>query len=308
MRVSVIIPTYHRPELLQETIESVWAQTELPFEIIIGDDSKNNDTEKLVTETLAKISPIPIRYFHHVPSLREVKNVDFQYEKAEGELILHLHDDDPIYPNCIKVLKEPFTNFPEIVASFGLQRMINEDGSKVEKDDLVNEVYFRTQGRVGIVDGYLAGATSMFPNNGFLIRKDVAIKLGYSDNGVAGKATDFYFGFRLGKLRQPMYFVNEFTAKCRIVAESQSRLGDSDNSYQAVKILIADIHDNPTSSELDEVKQTIKNKMPIAITTAIKKGERGLAFKWMFSKYYIGRLLTPRGIKRILQFIKSFIK
>ena len=308
MRVSVIIPTYHRPKFLQETIESVWQQTELPYEIIIGDDSKNDATEMLVLDTLSKISPVPIRYFHHKPSLKEVANVDFQYKMAGGDLILHLHDDDPIYPSCIKSLKKPFEEHPEIVASFGLQRMINEDGTLVLNGESVNEAYFRTTERSGIVDGYLAGATSMFPNNGFLIRKDIAIKVGYSDGGFAGKATDFYFGFRLGKLQQPMFFVKEYTAKCRIVAESQSRMGDSDNSYQAVKILLNDIKSSNTNQIKLEVKQTIMNKIPVAITTAIKKGERKLALNWMFSEYYISRLLTLRGIKRIFQFLNPFIR
>ncbi len=92
MTVSVIIPTYHRPKLLKETIESVWAQTMRPDEILIGDDSKNDQTEKLVMAELIPKSPVPIRYFHHQPSLKEVRNVDFQYLHAQGDLILHLHD------------------------------------------------------------------------------------------------------------------------------------------------------------------------------------------------------------------------
>lgn len=297
MTVSVIIPTYHRPQLLKETIESVWAQTVLPDEILIGDDSKDDATEILVNNELIPASPVPIRYFHHKPSLKEVRNVEFQYANAKADLILHLHDDDPIYPRCIELLKPPFEQHPEIVASFGLQRIIDENGQVGRRSEDVNRDYFRTPERAGLVDGFMAGAVCMFPNNGFMVRREAACAVGYSDQGRAGLATDFYFGFRLGKLRRPFYFVNEFTAKCRITAGSQSRTGDADNAYRAVKILLEDCRPDELSGEIE---QSLKNRIPLAITTAARKKERRTALRWLFSTYYRDRMLSPRWFKRLL--------
>jgi glycosyltransferase involved in cell wall biosynthesis len=297
MTVSVIIPTYHRPQLLKETIESIWAQTVKPDEILIGDDSKNDETEKLVTTELISASPIPIRYFHHKPSLKEVRNVDFQYANAKGDLILHLHDDDPVYPQCVEFLKSPFEKHPGIVASFGLQRIVDEHGQLVRGSEDVNRDYFRTPERAGLVDGFMAGAICMFPNNGFMVRREAACQIGYSDQGRAGLATDFYFGFRLGKLGKPFYFVNEFTAKCRITANSQSRTGDADNAYRAVKILLEDCRPEQISPE---VVQSLKNRIPLAITTAARRKDRRTALRWLFSTYYRDQMFTPRWIKRLL--------
>ncbi|WP_374165286.1 glycosyltransferase family 2 protein [Arcticibacter sp. MXS-1] len=304
MTVSVIIPTFERPELLRTTLESVWNQTVLPDEIIIGDDSRDDRTEKLMRDTLLSLSPVPIKYFHHVPSLREVKNVDFQYQQAQGDLVLHLHDDDPIYPRCLEVLKKPFEDHPEIIASFGLQRMIDEAGNLTEGAEKVNEAFFRTPDREGIVDGFLAGAVSMFPNNGFLVRRDAVLSIGYSDHGRAGKATDFYFGLRLGQLGKPFYFVNDYTAMCRIVAESQSRTATADNAYRTVKILFEDC--SSAIKSYPELEKSIRDRIPIAITLAAKLKDRKTAVQWMFSKYYRSRLLTPRGVKRMLLTLSPF--
>jgi glycosyltransferase involved in cell wall biosynthesis len=301
MTVSVIIPTYHRPKLLQETIESVWAQTVKPDEILIGDDSKDDETEKLVNAELIPKSPIPIRYFHHKPSLREVRNVDFQYNNAKGDLILHLHDDDPIYPKCIELLKPPFEKNTEIVSSFGLQRIIDENGQLLNGSEDVNRAFFRTPERAGIVDGFMAGAVSMFPNNGFMVRRDAALKVGYSDNGRAGLATDFYFGFRLGKLGKPFYFVNEFTALCRLTTNSQSRTVNTDNAYRAVKILLEDCRPDQLTPE---IRQSLKDRIPLAITIAARKKERSTALSWLFSSYYRDQMFTPRWIKRLLLSLK----
>jgi glycosyltransferase involved in cell wall biosynthesis len=286
---------------LEETIESVWAQTVKPDEILIGDDSKDDETEKLVNRKLIPASPIPIRYYHHNPSLKEVRNVDFQYAHATSDLILHLHDDDPIYPQCVEYLKPPFEKHPEIAASFGLQRIINQDGRLIDGSEGVNRDYFRTPERAGLVDGFMAGAVCMFPNNGFMVRREAACAVGYSDHGRAGLATDFYFGFRLGKLGKPFYFVNEFTAKCRITPYSQSRTGDADNAYRAVKILLEDCRPEQISAE---IKRSLQDRIPLAITTAARRKDRRAALSWLFSPYYRNRMLTPRWIKRMLLVVK----
>lgn len=301
MTVSVIIPTYHRPQFLKETIESVWAQTVLPDEIVIGDDSKDDVTEKLVNAELIPASPIPIRYFHHKPSLKEVRNVDFQYAQAKGDLLLHLHDDDPIYPSCIELLKPPFERHPEVIASFGLQKIMDESGVLVPDAETVNRIYFRTPERAGIVDGFMAGAVSMFPNNGFMVRRESACKIGYADKGRAGLATDFYFGFRLGQLEKPFYFVNEFTAKCRLTTNSQSRTTATDNAYRAVKILLEDCRPEQITPEIE---QSLRSRMPLAITIAALKKDRSTALRWLFSPYYRDKIFTPRWIKRLLLAIK----
>lgn len=304
MKITVIIPTYERPEFLRETLESVWMQTILPDEIVIGDDSKSQDTADLINNILIPISPVPIKYFHHTPSLLEVKNVDFQYTHATGDLVLHLHDDDPIYPNCIEDLRQPFIDHPQIIASFGLQRKINEDGSYLRNSEIVNKDYFRTPDREGLVDGFIAGATAMFPNNSFLVRREEVISIGYSDHGRAGKATDFYFGLQLGKLRKPFYFVNKFTAKCRLVKESQSRMATSDNAYRMIKILFEDLSEGELL--IPEIDKSIRNNIPMAITVAARVNDKKNAFKWLFSKYYRNKLIRPRGIKRIILAVNPF--
>lgn len=302
-KISVIIPTYHRPDYLLETLQSVFSQTLLPDEILIGDDSKDNLTELLVNNRLHKESPVPIRYFHHSPSLKEAPNVDFLFAHASGDLVMLLHDDDPIYPHCLELLKKPFDEYPQIVASFGLQRMIDEHGDLTANSEGVNKDYFKTADRVGLVDGYFAGAVSMFPNNAYLIKRAVVLSIGYSDQGRAGKAVDFYFGFRLGKLGHPFFFVNEFTAKCRILPNSESRNDGADNDYRIVKILLEECEDTTTIPNLDTA---ISDRIPRAITTAAKIKDRKNAIKWLLSKYYRSRLLTPRGIKRILLVLNPF--
>jgi GT2 family glycosyltransferase len=304
MTITAIIPTYKRPKLLEETVRSVWGQSRLPEEILIGDDSPGKETETLVKEVLAPASPVPIRYWHNRPSLGEARNVDLLYREAQGEAILHLHDDDPIYPDCVRLLAAPLEADGEVVASFGLQHLIEESGDLLPDAAEVNRAFWRTPDRAGRVEGWLAGAISMFPNNGFLVRTAEANAIGYDDQGKAGYARDFYFGFRLGRIRRPFFFVPEFTAKCRMTAAAESRSNPAaDNAYQTMKILLAGLSEKELAAP--EVQETLRRWAPLAITTAARKGERGLALRWLFSPHYRHAIASPRWWWRLIQSLSA---
>ncbi|RUT63328.1 hypothetical protein C1149_16050 [Clostridium botulinum] len=62
--VSVLIPTYNRPEYFKEALESVINQTYRNIEIIIGDDSTNDETENLIKENYLN-NYDNIKYYHN---------------------------------------------------------------------------------------------------------------------------------------------------------------------------------------------------------------------------------------------------
>jgi GT2 family glycosyltransferase len=304
MNISVIITTYKRPTMLEESVRSVWGQTRLPCEILIGDDSPDADTEKLVATVLQPQSPVPIRYFHNSPSMGEGHNVDRLYLEARGDAILHMHDDDPVYPNCIEVLAEPLEKHEEIAASFGLQHIIDEAGNLIPEPAAVNGDYFRTSDRAGRVDGLLAGAIGMFPNNGFLVRTGLARRVGYDDDGWSGYARDFSFAFRLGKLGAPVFFTHEVVSTCRMTMNSESRGNPSaDNAYRVFKILQDALPEEMLARP--EVIATLRRLAPLAVTIAARRKERALALQWLFGRHYRYAVLSPRWLKRFLETITA---
>lgn len=91
--VSILIPTYNRPEYFKLALESALNQTYKNIEIIVGDDSTNDETEKLMMENyLNKYSNI--RYYHNEKNLGQFDNDIKLYEMAQGEFINFLMDDD----------------------------------------------------------------------------------------------------------------------------------------------------------------------------------------------------------------------
>lgn len=299
MKLSVLIPTYNRPGFLQEAVTSIWLQRLLPDEIVISDDSNNNETALLVNEKLMAKSPVPIRYFHHKPALKQAKNVDFLIRMASFECFILLHDDDLLMPDCLKILKKPLLDHPQVVASFGNQFLIRENGEIIQgSDQLLNKKYYRTPDRKGLVDGAWAATVQMLPNDGFMVRTKIAREVGYFDHGRAGDAVDFYFGFRLGKNRF-FYWIDEVTSKYRIGQESITGSGSVKFMSAIVKILLEDLD----AQQLDkrEIKKKIKELMNPAISEVIRGGDKRTAIKWIFSSYY--NVFTLRGIKRLLMIL-----
>ncbi|HRJ74296.1 MAG TPA: glycosyltransferase family 2 protein, partial [Terrimicrobiaceae bacterium] len=296
------IPTYRRPALLRETIDSIWSQTRLPDEILIGDDSPDDETERMVRDELVPASPVPIRYFHNHPPLREERNVDALYREAAGSHILHLHDDDPILPRCVELLATALERHPEAKAAFGRQYILREDGFRLERDsERTNTAYFRTPDRAGLVDGFFAGAVSMFPNNGFLIEAESARRVGYDSHGAAGSAVDYFFGLRFGRLRYPMVFVNEYTATVRMTPGSESRVATADNSVQRMTHLLASLAPEDITPD---IRRSIRHHLPFAIANAADIGRLDTAWKWFVSPYFRHRIFTPTGFKCVYHMLR----
>src|SRR5690606_24280564 len=101
MNISICIPTCNRPDFLKQAVESCLNQTLLPYEILIGDDSPNNDSQSMVLE-LTKNRGVPIKIYHNIPSLRQAGNTNFLFNNVSGDKTVLLHDDDLLLPDSLQ--------------------------------------------------------------------------------------------------------------------------------------------------------------------------------------------------------------
>ena len=115
--LSVVIPTYKRPILLKETLESIIFQDDFDdYEILIVDNegtaSKNgiSDTEKLIT----LINNPRIRYYQNEKNIPSGENWNMCLALARGEWICIVHDDDVLLPNCLQTLYTRVKSNPDI--------------------------------------------------------------------------------------------------------------------------------------------------------------------------------------------------
>jgi glycosyltransferase involved in cell wall biosynthesis len=105
--VSILIPTYNRPEYFKLALESILNQTYRNIEIIIGDDSINTETEDLVRKNyLKKYSNI--KYYHNKKNMGQFDNDLKLFDMANGEFINFLMDDDLFEATKVQKMMEYF--------------------------------------------------------------------------------------------------------------------------------------------------------------------------------------------------------
>jgi glycosyltransferase involved in cell wall biosynthesis len=98
--VSICIPTYNRPDYLRRAVESCLAQTCSDFEIVITDNSTNDETSRLA----ATWTDPRIRYFKNEGNIGATGSANRAVTLAEGKYIKFLMDDDLLKPRCLELL------------------------------------------------------------------------------------------------------------------------------------------------------------------------------------------------------------
>lgn len=100
-KISVIIPTYNRADLLPRTIDSVINQTYKDWELIIVDDKSTDNTRSVIQEYIKKDNRIK-GIFLEKNSGGPAHPRNIGIENAKGEYIAFLDSDDEWLPNKLE--------------------------------------------------------------------------------------------------------------------------------------------------------------------------------------------------------------
>lgn len=112
--VSVVIPTYKRPDFLPRAVNSVLNQTHKNVEVIVVDDN-NPDTEaRLRTENIMKqFDDNPkVKYIKHDKNKNGSAARNTGARSSKGEYVAFLDDDDEYMPTRIESMLKRFNELP----------------------------------------------------------------------------------------------------------------------------------------------------------------------------------------------------
>jgi glycosyltransferase involved in cell wall biosynthesis len=125
--VSVCIPTYNQIDYLKLTLDSVFEQEGVDYEVVISDDSSNDR----VFEFIKKYSDYQkkIRYFRNNPSLGSPENWNFAIRQAKGQYVKVLHHDDRFTSkDSLKKFVSILEKEPNIFLAFCGSKATNANG------------------------------------------------------------------------------------------------------------------------------------------------------------------------------------
>ena len=113
--ISITIPTFRRPKLLREAVDSVLQQNNFSdYEIVIID----NDSDKLYADQiisfLTELADIRIRYYINEKNIGVFGNWNRCIELARGTWMTILCDDDILFNNYLSVLTQELEQDPSL--------------------------------------------------------------------------------------------------------------------------------------------------------------------------------------------------
>lgn len=105
--ISLCIPTFKRPGLLKETIESTANQVGFDeYEIVIINNSQDEEESNQIINYLQDYPNLTIRYYVNEENLGMFGNWNQAAHLSKGQWISILSDDDLLTPDCLQKLGE----------------------------------------------------------------------------------------------------------------------------------------------------------------------------------------------------------
>ncbi len=217
-KVSVIIPTHNRVDLLPRAINSVLNQTFQDFELIIVDDGSTDNTKQVVEEFQKKDKRIKYIWQENFGGTSKTYNTGLK--QVKGDFIAFLEHDDEWLPQKLeKQLKvlENLSNNAGLIACEGY--LIDGKGSNKGVYKFVYEKPFITKNEFYLF--FEKWQMFLLSLSTVLIKTEVIKKIGLFDEKLKTTA-DIDFYFRVLK-NFDFYFLKEPLINYSVSQESLSR-------------------------------------------------------------------------------------
>ena len=205
-KVSVVVPTYNRPQYVGQTIESILSQTFQDFEIVVVDDGSTEETRQVLAPYADRI-----KYFYQAnQGLCAARN--FGFKQTSGEYVAFLDDDDLWLPHTLEKLLEVMIKNPELAFVCADTYLIDPEGNI---DRIKDEIGGLNSTFNDLYEKWFVQILAV------LMRRSCLEKVGLFDEGVyLSECYDLFL--RLAK-RYPFHYIHEPLAKYRIHPTNASK-------------------------------------------------------------------------------------
>jgi glycosyltransferase involved in cell wall biosynthesis len=116
--VTIAVPTYNRPDLLERALQCVARQDYANLEVLVADNASSGPTTQKVVESFRQRIP-GLRYIRHEQNIGSLKNFHFLLSEARGDFFMWLADDDEISANYVSSLVPMLQANPDAASATG---------------------------------------------------------------------------------------------------------------------------------------------------------------------------------------------
>ncbi len=133
-KITAIIPTYKRPYLLKNAIQSVLDQTFSDFVLIVLDNHSEDETGDIVKEYQRKDPRI--QYICHAENIGMMKNYEYGFSLIQTPYFHFLSDDDSILPSFYEDAIEIFSRHKDIGFYSGSTQIVSSAHTIIAEPNL----------------------------------------------------------------------------------------------------------------------------------------------------------------------------
>lgn len=127
-RVSVLVPTYGRPGLLLEALDSVRGQTFTDFECLVADDGSSPPAAQAVAPLAARDPRVRALTLPHSGSHGRVRNAALA--ASSSPIVAFLDDDDLWLPDALAAAVAALDAEPDVALAFGQVERFGEGSGR----------------------------------------------------------------------------------------------------------------------------------------------------------------------------------
>src|SRR5580658_2387276 len=188
-RVFVGIPTYNRPDFVQEAIESVRAQSFTDYRVLISDNCSSPDAARAVRRFVTGLRDPRFEFHQQVVNEGEYgQGRLFMARSTSEDFVVMLHDDDILAPEYLETGVGTLDAEPDADLFAANFYMMNTEARKLDELTAWRQ---RHLGRVGSGEGLFDVRTrhvmtGFTPITGTLFRRQALVKSGFADPGKTG--------------------------------------------------------------------------------------------------------------------------
>lgn len=207
--VSICIPTYNGAAYLAEALQSAIGQTYPHLEIVVSDDASTDGTLEIV-ESFKQKTQLPIRVFQHTPSGIGA-NWNHCMQKAQGEYIKFLFQDDVLMPDCVEKMVLAFDQYPKIGLVASKRKIFLSDKEKNKEVEIWlkycenlqlkfekknEEITFLDKRFFGTIHFLNKPANVIGEPTAVMFKKELISKIGYFDESFV-QILDYEYWYRI---------------------------------------------------------------------------------------------------------------
>jgi GT2 family glycosyltransferase len=120
--LTIYILCHNRPADTRHALQSVLAQGDQDFSLIVSDNSSNDEVQHLVKNEFPNVS-----YIRRLPMLPALEHFNCCIEEVKSDYFCLFHDDDLMSENFVSVMKKNIHDYPMAIA-FGCNAHIETLG------------------------------------------------------------------------------------------------------------------------------------------------------------------------------------